>query len=262
MIRKIIILLFLMFFLNGYSQEKIEIFFDFDKYDINDTAFKKLNAWMVENKNIQVNKIYGYCDSKGSNSYNDSLSLKRVNTVYEFLLERKVPIDEDYEFRGFGEDFEQSKIQAANRKVTIIYKLNVSNVTLEENNTANLTERIKASKAGDLVKLPNIYFLNNSARIVLKSKPVLYDLLCAMEENPKLKIEIQGHICCQVNGDFNDVSTARARAIYVFLLRNKIDRKRITYKGYGTTRPVFPIPEKTPIEEEENRRVEVLILEN
>ena len=82
-----------------------------------------------------------------------------------------------------------------------------------------------------------------------------------MEENLKLKIEIQGHICCQTKGDVADVSTARARAIYSYLLRNKIDRKRMTFKGYANTRPIHPIPEKTPQEEDENRRVEILIVE-
>jgi outer membrane protein OmpA-like peptidoglycan-associated protein len=89
----------------------------------------------------------------------------------------------------------------------------------------------------------------------------LYDLLCALEENPKLKIEIQGHICCQKEGDINDVSTRRARAMYNFLIRNKIPRNRMSYKGFGTLRPIHPIPEKTEKEEEENRRVEILIVE-
>ena len=126
---------------------------------------------------------------------------------------------------------------------------------------SELTKKIKGSKVGELITLPNIYFFNNSARIVPKSQPTLNDLRCAMEENPKLKIEIQGHICCQTNGDKNDVSTARARAIYNYLLRSKIDRKRMTFKGYGTSRPIHPIPEKTEQEEDENRRVEILIVE-
>jgi outer membrane protein OmpA-like peptidoglycan-associated protein len=83
-----------------------------------------------------------------------------------------------------------------------------------------------------------------------------------MEENPKLKIEIQGHICCQTFGDPANTSTSRARAVYNYLLRNKIDRKRMTYKGFGTTKPIHPIPEKNALEEDENRRVEILILEN
>ena len=75
------------------------------------------------------------------------------------------------------------------------------------------------------------------------------------------KIEIQGHICCQNEKDPYDISTARARAVYMFLLRNKIDRKRMTYKGYGITRPIHPIPEQSEAEKDENRRVEIMIVE-
>jgi flagellar motor protein MotB len=83
-----------------------------------------------------------------------------------------------------------------------------------------------------------------------------------MQDYPKLKIEIQGHICCQISKDINDVSTARAKSIYYFLIQNKIDRKRMKYKGYGVTKPIHKIPEKNSQEEDENRRVEILILEN
>jgi flagellar motor protein MotB len=83
-----------------------------------------------------------------------------------------------------------------------------------------------------------------------------------MEENPKLKIEIQGHICCQLVSDINDVSTARAKTIYSYLIRNKIDRKRMTFKGFGISKPIHKIPEKNETEADENRRVEILIVEN
>jgi outer membrane protein OmpA-like peptidoglycan-associated protein len=35
----------------------------------------------------------------------------------------------------------------------------------------------------------------------------------------------------------------------------------MTFKGYGTSKPIHPIPEKTEQEENENRRVEILIFE-
>jgi len=83
-----------------------------------------------------------------------------------------------------------------------------------------------------------------------------------MEENPNLKIEIQGHICCQTIEGLYDVSTARDRAIYVFLIQNKIDRKRLSYVGFGIKKPIFPIPEKNEEEENRNRRVEIMIVAN
>ena len=83
-----------------------------------------------------------------------------------------------------------------------------------------------------------------------------------MNDNPKLKVEIQGHICCKLPDQVDAVSTARARFIYNFLIQNKIDRKRLTFKGYGVSRPIHPIPEKNSQEEDDNRRVEIMIVEN
>jgi outer membrane protein OmpA-like peptidoglycan-associated protein len=121
-------------------------------------------------------------------------------------------------------------------------------------------QKIRDAKVGESVRVPNLYFKNNSAVVVPASQPTLYDLLCLMEENPTLKIEIQGHICCQTKADQFDVSTARARAVYLFLVRNHIDRKRMTFKGYGISRPIHPIPEKNEREADENRRVEIMVV--
>jgi outer membrane protein OmpA-like peptidoglycan-associated protein len=158
----------------------------------------------------------------------------------------------------------QSKVQSENRKVIIVFgKIEASKPKTEEDILLEeLNQKIKTAKVGDMIRLKNIYFYNFSAKLLPKSKPVLYDLLCVMEDNPKLKIEIQGHICCQTVADQYDVSSARARAIYVFLIQNKINRKRLSFKGYGVTRPIHPIPEKSEEEEEENRRVEIRIIEN
>jgi hypothetical protein len=54
----------------------------------------------------------------------------------------------------------------------------------------------------------------------------------------------------------------RRKAIYNYLIGQKINRKRLSYKGFGTSKPLHPIPEKSSQEEEENRRVEILIMEN
>ena len=245
------------------AQEKLEVFFDFDKYEINMAANQKLVDWVAASKNIEVQKIYGFCDWKGSNHYNDSLSWKRVHSVHDFLKDRNVKIKSDYESKGFGKDFEQSKIQSENRKVTVVYEIikeavpkTKEAILLEELNVA-----LKTAKVGDIIKLKNIYFYNNSPKLLPKSKPILYELLCVMNDNPKLKIEIQGHICCQTVPGQYDVSSARAKAVWVFLVQNKINRKRISFKGFGTTKPVHPIPEQSEQEEDDNRRVEIMIVE-
>jgi outer membrane protein OmpA-like peptidoglycan-associated protein len=259
------LILYLMCMFCVQAQEKLTIYFDFDAYNLNEAAVKKINSWIAEGNEYEVTKLYGFCDWKGTNQYNDSLAIKRVYAVYDFLKESKIEVRKDIEVRGFGEDFEQSKVQGENRRVTIIFQKKSNLIPVETTSevaSEPLKDKIKAAKKGDVVKLDNIYFFNNSAKVVPKSESVLYELLCAMNDNPKLKIEIQGHICCKSPDQVEGISTARAKAIYNYLIRNKIDRTRMTFKGYGVSRPLHPIPEKNALEEEENRRVELLIIEN
>jgi outer membrane protein OmpA-like peptidoglycan-associated protein len=252
-----IIAFFFVFFAN--AQEKLNVYFDFDKYDLNDESVKKINSWIAEGKNYRVTKLYGFCDSKGSNSYNDTLAMKRVTTVYDFLKASDIEVVKEIEIRGFGEDFEQSKNQSENRRVTILYEVKVEKKEVPKE---LFKDKVKTAKKGDLLKLDNIYFFNNSAKVVPKSEPILYELLCVMNDNPKLKIEIQGHICCKLPTQEDVISAARARTVYNYLIKNKVDRNRMTFKGYGVSKPVHPIPEKNAQEEDDNRRVEILIVEN
>jgi outer membrane protein OmpA-like peptidoglycan-associated protein len=259
--KQFILFLLILFSINSFGQEQLEVFFDFNKSEINELAKQKLETWIAADKEVEVSKIYGYCDWIGTNPYNDTLSLKRVDAVYKFLKNKNITVLDNYEVKGFGKDFKQSKIQSENRKVTIYFQKKKAVISISEGNMS-LDERMKIAKKGDVLILKNIYFFNRSAKIVPESKPVLYELLCVLEENPNLKIQIQGHICCQLVSDFEDISTARARAIYVFLAQNKINRKRLSFKGFGVSKPIHPIPEKTEQEADENRRVEIMILEN
>jgi outer membrane protein OmpA-like peptidoglycan-associated protein len=256
--------IFLFCFVSLNAQKNFAVYFDFDQYNLNENAQNQLQLWHAENPNIEVLKIYGFCDWKGSNSYNDTLSVRRVQTVFDYLKSKNIKVRNDYEIKGFGEDFEQSKVQSENRKVQIVYDL----ITLEKvevhtyfDDETPLTEQFKNAAVGTTIRLKNINFYNMTPRILPKSKPILYDLLCALQENPNLKIEIQGHICCQKIFDINGLSVMRARAIYNYLIGQKINRKRLSYKGFGTSKPLHPIPEQSSQEEEENRRVEILILE-
>jgi len=254
--RSKLLILFLLIAFKSLGQQQVEVFFDFNKDFPNSASILEINEWISKNKNVEIVRLLGYCDSIDTKDYNKKLAERRIANVQQLLVKSGMKFGKSLETIAYGKEFRQSKVQSENRKVTIFY--NEQEIVPAE---SELTRRIKLSKVGETIPLPNIYFFNNVARIVPKSEPTLYDLRCAMEENPKLKIEIQGHICCVVGEDVKNVSTARARAIYNYLLRNKIDRKRMTYKGFGSSRPIHPIPEKTVQEEDENRRVEILIVE-
>lgn len=82
-----------------------------------------------------------------------------------------------------------------------------------------------------------------------------------MQTNENMRIEIHGHICCK-DDDIGNLSVLRAMAIYNYLSVKGIDEKRMRYKGFGSKRPIHPLPEKTETQRIANRRVEIVILEN
>ena len=89
----------------------------------------------------------------------------------------------------------------------------------------------------------------------------MYELLTVLQLNPTLKIQIQGHLCCNVV-DKKDLSGQRAKAIYNFLVANEVSKSRLSHVGFGGTKALFPIPEKSESERAANRRVEILIIQN
>ncbi len=246
----------MLFSLSAAAQRQVTVFFNFDKSDLTPIAQEQLKSVFSDPK-LRITKIYGYCDWKGDKTYNDSLSYARVDAVYDFLKQKNIKTDSFFEGIGFGKDFPQSKTQAENRKVTISF---VRNETDDKKEEDSFSSKMLKLEVGENIHLKNIFFYNNSARIRSGSEKTLYDLQCVLEENPTIKIEIQGHICCQVNTDVGNVSSARAKAIYNFLIRNKIHRSRLQYRGYGSSKPVFAVPEKSEEEANANRRVEIKIL--
>jgi flagellar motor protein MotB len=122
--------------------------------------------------------------------------------------------------------------------------------------------RLTPIAAGERVVLDDIRFVGNDTKVMRQSESSLLMLLQFMNENPGVRIEIQGH----VNGptfknkkEFIELSTGRAKTVYEFLLVNDIPPTRMTYKGYGNGQMLYPDP-KTKEQSEANRRVEIKVL--
>ncbi|MBL7984168.1 MAG: OmpA family protein [Flavobacteriales bacterium] len=117
---------------------------------------------------------------------------------------------------------------------------------------------------GEHVVLEDIRFVGNDTKVMRNSEGPMLLLLRFMQANPKVRVEIQGH----VNGptykntkEFIELSTGRARTVYDFLLVNDVDPARISYVGLGNSQMLFPEP-KNKEQSEANRRVEVKVISN
>jgi outer membrane protein OmpA-like peptidoglycan-associated protein len=114
----------LLFTVQSYGQEKqFIVFFDFNKDVPNESSQNKIDMWVLENKNIEITRVFGYCDSVDDSKYNKDLAMRRVNSVMSFFKSNAVRINEKVELKSFGKDFKYSKNQSDNRKVEVFYNL-------------------------------------------------------------------------------------------------------------------------------------------
>jgi outer membrane protein OmpA-like peptidoglycan-associated protein len=105
----------------------------------------------------------------------------------------------------------------------------------------------------------NLNFESGSEILLPGSKPILNDLLDVMIESPKSIIAIEGHICCDKNDETN-LSGSRAKVVYDFLIQSGIKPERLSFRGFGSTKPIYPMPEQNDIQQVSNRRVEIRIV--
>ena len=124
--------------------------------------------------------------------------------------------------------------------------------------TQNLV--LKKLEVGNIYVLRNIYFDFDKATLKSASTKELNNLLALLKANPSMKIEIAGHTDSKGSDSYNEVlSRKRAQAVVNWLVANGISRDRLTYEGYGESRPLA-----TNDDEEEgrelNRRTEFKII--
>lgn len=264
--------LLLFFFLNYMSlslinakQDTLRIYYNINKseltYDNSSKIIQFLNSFQI----IDSIKIYAYADYLASNDYNLNLSEERSLKIKDFLIQKgfanKIKVN-----MGKGEllpEITDSKEGVPeNRRSEIIVIYHEKLIKKTENKIITDVE------VGDKIVLKNFNFLPGRHYLTPESQPELEKLLSALSENPRLKIEIQGHICCEIGGKdgmdkdtyTNNLSVNRAKYIYDYLIKNNIASDRLSYKGLGSSKPLI-YPERTENDQNQNRRVEIVILQ-
>ena len=260
--KRLLTLVSLLLMGNMQAQEQFTIYFDFDIDEADESSGQKLSKWISENPNVDVKKIYGYTDSVGEAIYNTDLSERRAAYVYDRLKNAGIAVD-SAGLKGFGETRATGKSKT-DRKVVVHYTPKKILITdpapVNPKPVTEFTQKVISAEKGVTIKIPNLNFYDNSDIILPESQPILKELLTIMQDKPLLKIDIQGHICCQAREE-NQISQRRAETVYKFLVRNGVDRTRLSYKSFGSSKPIYKLPEKTEAEKVANRRVEIEIIE-
>ena len=114
---------------------------------------------------------------------------------------------------------------------------------------------------GDRIYLDKLLFDRGSSKLSYKAKQELERVAKLLYRYKNIEFEIQGHVCCTptyhkeaIDRETRkrELSTNRALAVFKYLGFRKINKKRMTYKGYGNTQPLG----KGPLLD---RRVELVI---
>jgi len=107
--------------------------------------------------------------------------------------------------------------------------------------------------------LKNVYFDVDKFDLKPESQGELNKLVLFLNANPEMKIEIGGHTDSDGDKKHNQLlSENRAKAVYNYLIKYGIDAARLTYKGYGDTKPL--VPNTSPENKKKNRRTEFTII--
>jgi outer membrane protein OmpA-like peptidoglycan-associated protein len=273
--------------LAGGAQQRFTIYFDFNRSELDKQARLRLDSILLafrQDSLLQTEKgnqetlaiqLDGFCDPTGSSGYNDKLSEKRVSAVKTYFIQNGLSPYHITGEKGYGElnpvnENKTEKERQLNRRVEISLVKTGQPISGRAPAQRSLKEQMADSTLtpGSNLVLQNINFYGGMHRLLPESLSALNELLDIMKNNPKLVIEIHGHICCQAQEEdaldaetqLYNLSEARAKAVRDHLIANGIATNRISYKGFGHSQPIYPYPEKNEEEKTINRRVEIKIL--
>jgi len=268
-------LLFLLFSVVSFAQEEEEvhsIFFEFDKYNLKEEQANAVVAFVskIDTSRIESVQIFGYCDDRGKDAYNYTLSTNRANTVKDKLIEKGIKSKIIITLEGKGrimldEDMQTNvpEARSKNRRVDVV--VNFKPIVIEDLKIPGVYSSIKKDRiVGDRIYLDHVLFERGSSQLSYKGKKELDRIALELHKYKNIHFEIQGHVCCTptfqkeaIDRDTKkrELSVNRAKRVYNYFLMKRISKTRMTFKGYGNTQS---LKKGSTLD----RRVELLITKN
>ena len=169
----------------------------------------------------------------------------------------KVDCNKKYHVRTIKENYETKEIPVTTKETAGKTEVAVP-----------LEKRIKPIDVGtDLAKtlnIPIIYFDLDKATITKQATFELEKIITVMQQYPKMKIDVRSHTDSRQTAKYNfDLSNRRAKSTMQWLIKNGINKNRLTGKGYGESQLVNKCADNVPCTEAEhqlNRRSEFIIV--
>ncbi|WP_111683231.1 OmpA family protein [Winogradskyella tangerina] len=257
----------------AFAQKELkhQVYFLTDEYQIPETEESRLLLFLSEIENMDIEKIsiYGFCDDRGSDSYNMVLSQQRADAIKEVFSNNEFDESVITNVDGKGEillnvvnDNDLYRIRGLNRKVEIIVQpYDPPREKVEPPAKESTEELLKGElQEGDKIQLENILFRTGYSYLTKESKVVLDDIAKILVERTDIYFTIEGHVCC-THGTRDaidrktkkrNLSLARAKTVYDYLAEKGVKRYRMKFVGQRRKFPLGGEPEL-------DRRVEILV---
>lgn len=180
-----------------------------------------------------------------------------ANENGDFAFEENIDCDKKYYVRAENPDYETKEIS-----VSIPLKSGESRADIA------LEKRIKPIEVGtDLAKIFDIsiiYFDLDKWNIRPDAAVDLEKIIAVMKQYPNMKVDIRSHTDSRQTHKYNErLSDRRAKSTLEYMVKNGIERSRLSAKGFGETQLVNGCSDGVPCSEAEhqkNRRSEFIIL--
>ena len=252
-----------------FGQEEIvhSVYFDFDSFALNEKQINETITFSkaIDSTRIQSVQIFGYCDDRGKETYNFKLSNNRASILKTKLLQNGIKNKIIITIEGKGsiridDDIVANlpEVRSKNRRVDLVLNLK----PLPKIQLPGIFDNInKNHVVGDRIFLGDVIFQKGSSKLSIKAKSDLEKLAKALLKFKNIHIEVQGHICCtptyhkeaiDLGTQKRALSVNRAKVVYDYFVLKKINKSRLTFKGYGNTKPLGK-------EMQYDRRVELVI---
>lgn len=124
--------------------------------------------------------------------------------------------------------------------------------------TSKILPDLEKLREGGSIVLKNVNFDFNSYELLPEADVVLNEILTLMKENSDINLDISGHTDDVGSDEFNmTLSLNRAKSVFEWLKNKGIREDRLTFHGYGKTRPLYQSGDEKL--KNLNRRVEIKI---
>ena len=199
-------------------------------------------------------KVFDKKTAAGLPSSVELINLKSRNVISKIQTDEEgnylttLPVGKDY---GFN----------VNRKGYLFYSDNFSLKNNPSDSVYNKDIPLQPLETGAAIILKNIFFDTKKFDLKPESISELDKIVLLLNDNPKLKIQISGYTDnVGIAKDNLLLSNNRAKGVVGYLLSKGITVTRLSYKGFGATKPLAENNSETG--KALNRRTELSVISN